>query len=630
MNKLKEFFNKERILILIIVAIFYGNTLKNEYSLDDSLVTEKENITTKGIKAIPKIIKSFYIEQSNEFKFDYRPIVKISYAIEHELFGVNPAVSHFFNLLFYLIGLYLLYNVLIKLLADYHKNLALYCVILFAIMPIHTEVVGSLKNRDMLLCFIFCMVGLKHLMLFVESDFKKWASLLLCFLSFYFGFLSKLDVLPYLAIAPIIVLIKNPKHFKWAIGFAILFIIAYILFRITKRELTGRGGTHRVYYYFENPLFFEKSIKYKIIATFNCLGFYLNQAIIPFKMCCYYGTDTISVTKLTYHGYIGIICVPLLVFGLVKSYLKKNYLLLIGIVIFCSSISMYLNFAKPSVGIVADRFTFFGSLGIAMVIISLINSYFPLKEKISNKVKIGTLLVIVVFGTMTIKRNIDWNNKRSIIEADFAKYPNNSYLNYKRGMDIVQRTMEANIMLPPDQKRNKFIEARAFLEKSIQVAPDYANSRNYLAYVLVYLLNDFNAALPHINYSIAYKETTDLYYYKAICMRETKQKDSSEYYLLKCITMDNKYYNAYGLLAYDYNLNKQHQKSIDLFKGAIAKGVKTIEIYNALGKTYWEIGNNVEANFYYQKALETDPSNQEAAAMVKRTSTASTSTVSVN
>lgn len=621
MNKLIEFFNKERILILIIVAIFYGNTLKNEYSLDDSLVTEKGNITTNGIKVIPKIIKSFYIEQSNEFKFDYRPIVKISYAIEHELFGINPAVSHFFNLLFYLIGLYLLYNVLIKLLSDYHKNIALYGVILFAIMPIHTEVVGSLKNRDMLLCFIFCMVGLNHLMLFVESNFKKWTSLLLCFLSFYFGFLSKLDVLPYLAIAPFIVFAKNPRHIKWAIGFCVVFLLSYILFRLTKKVFVGSGGVQRVYYYFENPLFFEKSLTYKIIATFNCLGFYINQAIFPFKMCCYYGTDTISVTKLSYHGYLGIIAAPLFIFGLIKSWFKKNYLLLFGIAIFCSSISMYLNFANPAVGIVADRFTFFGSLGIALIIVSILNSYFPLKEKISLKVKTGAFIVIVVFGAMTIKRNIDWNNKRSIIEADFAKYPNNSYLNYKRGMDIVQRTMETNTMLSPDQKRNKFIEARAFLEKSIQVAPDYANSRNYLAYVLVYLLNDFNAALPHINYSIAYKETTDLYYYKAICMRETKQKDSSEYYLLKCITMDNKYYNAYGLLAYDYNLNKQHQKSIDLFKDAIAKGVKTIEIYNALGKTYWEIGNNVEANFYYQKALDIDATNQEAAAMVKRTST---------
>lgn len=627
MNKLKEFFNKERLLILIIVALFYGNTLKNDYSLDDSLVTEKGNITAKGIKAIPKIIKSFYIEQSSEFKFDYRPIVKVSYAIEHELFGVNPAISHFFNLLFYLIGLYLLYSVLIKLLSDYHKNIALYCVILFAIMPIHTEVVGSLKNRDMLLCFIFCMMGLKHLMLFIESDFKKWGSVILLFISFYLGFLSKLDVLPYLAIAPIIIFAKNPRHLKWVVGFSVLCFLSYVLFRITKRELIGHGGTHRVYYYFENPLFFEKSLTYKIIATFNCLGFYINQAILPFKMCCYYGTDTISVTKLTYHGYLGIICAPLLLFGLIKSILKKNYLLLVGIVVFCSSISMYLNFAKPAVGIVADRFTFFGSLGVAMIIVSLLNSYFPLKDVMSSKIKAGALIIVIVFGAMTVKRNVDWNNQRSIIEADYAKYPNNSYLNYKRGMDIVQTTMEKTTMLSPDQKRNKFIEARKFLEKSIQVAPDYANSRNYLAYVLVYLLNDFNAALPHINYSIAYKETTDLYYYKAICMRETKQKDSSEYYLLKCIKMDDKYYNAYGLLVYDYNLNKQHQKSIDLFKSAIANGVKTIEIYNALGKTYWEIQNNVEANFYYKKALEIDPSNQEAAAMVKRTST---SAVSIN
>ncbi len=627
MSKLKEFFNKERLLILIAVVIFYGNTLKNEYSLDDSLVTEKGNLTTEGIKAIPKILKSFYIEQSTEFKFDYRPIVKISYAIEHELFGVNPATSHFFNLLFYLIGLFLLYDLLIKLLSNYHKNIAFYCVILFAILPIHSEVVGSLKNRDMLLCFIFCMLGLRHLDLFVESNFKKWFSVFIVLISFYLAFLSKLDALPYLAIAPIMIFAKNPNHLKWMIGFCMLFILSYFLFKLTKRELIGPRGTQRVYYYFENPLFFEKSIAYKIIAMFNCLGFYLNQSIIPFKMCCYYGTDTISVTKLTYHGYLGIICAPLLLYGLIKSYLKKNYLLLIGIVIFCASISMYLNVAKPAVGIVADRFAFFGSLGIAIISIALLNSYVPLKDTMSNKLKIGALLIIVVFATVTIKRNVDWNNKRSIIEADYSKYPNNAYLNYKHAMDIVQTTLGGNTMLSFDQKKKNFVEARVFLERSIQTAPDYANSRNYLAYVLVYLLNDFTGALTHINYSISYKETTDLYYYKAICMRETKQKDSSEYYLLKCIKMDDRYYNAYGLLAYDYNLNKQHQKSIDLFKSAIKKGVESVEIYNALGKTYLEIQNSAEANIYYKKALAIDPSNQEAATMVKRTAAASSATI---
>ena len=56
-----------------------------------------------------------------------------------------------------------------------------------------------------------------------------------------------------------------------------------------------------------------------------------------------------------------------------------------------------------------------------------------------------------------------------------------------------------------------------------------------------------------------------------------------------------------------------------MFKKAIKEGVETIEIYNALGKTYWEMGNNNEANVYYKKALSLDASNQEAAAMVKRT-----------
>jgi tetratricopeptide (TPR) repeat protein len=227
---------------------------------------------------------------------------------------------------------------------------------------------------------------------------------------------------------------------------------------------------------------------------------------------------------------------------------------------------------------------------------------------------------------MSFTRNKDWDNINTLVEADYKKYPNSSFLNYKQGLNIVKTVEDKNSRLSIDQKKAKVQEARLLIEKSISIDSSYSISQAYLSYILVYLINDFNAALPHINTAIKLKATTELYFYKAICMRETKQKDSSEFYLLKCIERDDKYYNAYNLLMYDYNLNKQHQKSIDLFKSAIAKGVKTIEIYNALGKTYWEIGNNAEANFYYQKALEIDSSNQEAAAMVKRTSTVETNT----
>lgn len=617
-QKIKTYFNRERLLIIFVVAVFYGNTLKNGYSLDDSLVTEAKNITTKGISAIPKILTSNYVESSEEFKFDYRPMVKVSFAIEHELFGVKASVSHFFNLVFYTIGLFLLYSCLLLLFDTKHAFASLCVVLLFAIMPIHTEVVASLKNRDILLTFIFCLLALKQFILFQSSEFKKIKHLLFSLVFYYCAYLSKLDALPFAAIIPVISLIKNPKQYKWIVLFFISLIFIYFLFQFTKKWIFGKHSAHRIYYMFENPLYFHHELKYKLIATFNSFGFYLIQSIFPFKMCSYYGVDTIPVDRLSIHGYLGILTAPVIVFGIVKSYIKKNYLLFSGLFIFCACCSMYLNFAKPAVGIVADRFAFFSSLGIAISIIGLLISYLPDFKTMHKQVKLIFGVVLIVFAFLTIKRNSDWNDIYTIIAADYTKYPNNAYLNYKQGMNIVKKIDKDKASLTPDIMKTKLIEARALLEKSIAIEPNYANSRNYISYVLVYLINDFAAALPHINHSIAYKETTELYYYKGICFRELKQKDSSEFYLKKCIIMDDAYYNAYGLLMYDYNLNKEYQKSIDMFNEALSKGVKTESIYNGLGKTYWQMNNNVEAKKYYQKALDVNPNNEEAAAMVKR------------
>jgi len=627
MNKIKTYFNAQRILLMVIVFMFYGNTLKNGYALDDYIVTEPGNITTQGIKAIPKIVKSYYVDRSEDIKFDYRPMVKISFALEHELFGVNAGISHFFNLIIYLTGLYVLYSVLLLLFSKSDPSLVFYCVTLFAIMPIHNEVVASLKNRDVLLCFIFCLIGFKNFIRFFEAEKKNWLPLLVSLISFYAAFLSKFDALPYVAIVPGLLYVKHRGQLKWLLLFCLLLVVSYYLFKFTKKGAVEKSDYSRVFYYFENPLYFDKTLLHRIIATFNCLGFYINQIIFPFKQSCYYGVDTVSVYKLNAWGYLGIIASPLLLFGLIKSFIKKDFMLFAGLFIFCASVSMYLNLVKPAVGIVADRFAFFSSLGIAIVVISLVSKYISLTPTLPKNVKIGFGFLAVLFMIMSFTRNKDWENINTLVNADYKKYPNSSYLNYKQGLNIVKSIEDKKSPLSVDQKRAKVQEARLLIEKSISIDSSYSVSHTYLSYILVYLLNDFNAALPHINSALRLKESTELYFYKAICMRETKQKDSSEFYLLKCINRDNKYYNAYNLLMYDYNLNKDYQKTIDLFKGAINKGVESVEVYNALGKTYWEMQNNSEANVYYRKALAIDASNQEAAAMVKRTSTANDTTL---
>lgn len=618
MNKLKSFFTPHKLFLIIIVFAFYGNTMKNDYALDDYIVTEKDNITTKGISAIPKIFRSYYIDRSEDVRFDYRPLVKISYAIEHELFGLNASVSHFFNIFIYLIGLFILYDTLLLMFSEYDKSLLFYSVTLFAILPIHSEVIASLKNRDILLCFVFCIASLKTIFLFFESKNKKWWLLIISMLFLYAAFLSKFDALPYMAIIPVLIFIKYRPNMKWIISLILILFISLVLYRLSKRGILDKTTAKRVFYYFENPLYFENDLQYKIIAVFNSLGFYIQQIIMPFKQCCYYGLDTISVHKLGIHGYLGIIASPILIFGLIKSYLKKDFFLFSGLFIFCASVSMYLNFVVPAVGIVADRFAFFSSLGLAIVVISFLSKYIVLTTKPNTNIKVLFFGVLLLFGTMTFSRNKDWKNLYTLIDADYTKYPNNSFLNYKQGLNIIKTIEDKNSPLSLDQKKNKLIEARGLIEKSISIDSTYAISHSYLSYILVYLVNDFNAALPHINTALKIQETTELYFYKAICMRETKQKDSCEFYLLKCISRNNSYMNAYNLLMYDYNANNEFDKTIKLFNQAINSGVNTVEIYNGLGKTYWQMKNNEEAKKYYRKALDINPTNEEASEMLKR------------
>lgn len=619
MIKIKHYFNKQRLLLLFVVALLYGNTLKNGYSLDDSIVTESSNITAKGLKAIPKIIHSYYIERAKGVKFEYRPLVKVSFAIEHELFGVNATASHFINLLLYVTGLFLLYSVLKLLFAAYDESLAFYGVLLFAVMPIHTEVVASLKNRDVLLCFIFCMIAFKHFLLFFDSGFKRWPSMLLALLGFYLAFLTKLDALPFLVIIPALAYAKTRLHLKQVVLFGVLLFASYVFYNLTKRGALDKNTAKRMSAYFENPLIFNGLLKYRIIATFNSLGFYINQTVLPFKQCCYYGYDSIPVFRLSWHGYLGILASPVLLYGLIRSFLKKDLLLFSGLLIFCVDISMYLNLIRPAAGIVADRFSFMPSLGVAICVIALLHRYFNLSAVVPNRIKMATTAVFIVFAAIIITRNGDWKSLDTLLQADYTKYPNSAFLNYRQGLSIVQGVEQKRTRVSSAiEQRNLFMKAKTLVEKSVEIDPQYVVSRSYLCYIYIYLLNDFKAAIPHVNIALSQEKDTELYFYKAICMRETKQGDSAEFYLKKCLELDKAYLNAYNLLSFDYNAAKQYQKTVDLYTHAIKEGVNTLEINNALGKTYWEMGDTANAIVSYQHANDIDPINEESAAMLKR------------
>ena len=200
------FLKYKYVFFIAISFILYGNTIYNDYSLDDRYVTDN-NITTKGLSSIYKIFTTHYDTGDDGKGYEYRPIVKLSYAIEHQFLGVNAHVSHFINILLYSFCLILLFKVLIAVFTETKIDYVFVTVLIFAVLPIHTEVVASLKNRDILLCFILSFYSFMYFGAYQKN--KTPLNLGLAVILLFLAFLSKLDALPLLLIFPILLVKKN-------------------------------------------------------------------------------------------------------------------------------------------------------------------------------------------------------------------------------------------------------------------------------------------------------------------------------------------------------------------------------------------------------------------------------------
>lgn len=189
------------IILCAFAFLLYANTIGNGYNMDDELVTRKHKFTSKGIEAIPEIFTNPYYSDAMGYSYEYRPMVLVSFAIEHQIFGDSPKTSHFINVLLYVITVLVLFKLLRKLLQAYSYWYSVLIVLLFIVHPLHTEVIASIKNRDEILAFL-CALGAWWFALGFAEKGKWWRALLVPLL-FLAGVLSKMSIIPCMMLIPL-------------------------------------------------------------------------------------------------------------------------------------------------------------------------------------------------------------------------------------------------------------------------------------------------------------------------------------------------------------------------------------------------------------------------------------------
>lgn len=192
------------VAVFVFAFLLFGNAIPNGYNLDDELVTLNHRLTSHGVSAVPEILSSSYYQDNMGYAYEYRPIVLISFAIEHDIFGEHAPVSHFFNALFYALGCWLLYRVLRKLLVAYPDYVSFGIAMLFAAHTSHTEIVASIKNRDEIFALIFSLLTLS-VAIYIARSRKAWLTLASTVL-FTLALMSKTSILSMVLIIPLALL----------------------------------------------------------------------------------------------------------------------------------------------------------------------------------------------------------------------------------------------------------------------------------------------------------------------------------------------------------------------------------------------------------------------------------------
>ncbi len=223
---------KLAIILGVLSFAVYANTLKNGYVLDDSSSIYENTIVQKGTAGITELLSTpfrhgFYITENDL----YRPLSLVMLAIEFQFFGLkDPMPYHCMNVIVFAGCVILLFFFLDQFFERKKTGVAFIAALLFALHPIHTEVVANIKSRDELLCFFFAFLSLNVFIKYMQSG-KLWQLIAGAF-CFFLSYLSKETVVTFLAIIPLVFFFYSNENRKRAIMITISAVIVTGIFPV--------------------------------------------------------------------------------------------------------------------------------------------------------------------------------------------------------------------------------------------------------------------------------------------------------------------------------------------------------------------------------------------------------------
>lgn len=625
-------------MIFVVTFAAHSSSLRSQYAFDDELMILRNIPVQRGISAFGEILTSHAFAGYEESiggealaaNRHYRPMAALTFALEQSLFGRTlgdeyralraewngPAAAsrpvgelesrlndlereieranreiaferHLDQLLLYAGSMVVLLLFLRICVVPALPGAAFIAALLFALHPIHTEVVANIKSRDEILSLLFIL--LTGIFLFRWDRTRKPGAMALAMGSILLALLSKeYAVAAPMILAAALVLVRG-RTLRAAIVAVLPLMIPVLLFLIVRHEVLGvtpagdpASGDIMIDYFLKLR---TGEMQGSILATkIDIIARYLRLLAVPHPLSSDYSYATLAYQTFSSPAvWLSLLIHAALIALTLFAWRRRHILAFAGIVYFVFLLLVQIG------ATMGERLIYHSSIGFALLLGWAI-------ARLSRPVAaIVCVSIAVPYAMLSFSRDQVWKDNRTLFLTDVRTVPRSALVNGNAGAQLVNEALERIV----DRNRNKLPLTPA----------DREVIKKQMAEALVYLER---AVSIHEGHAGAWTNVGIAHYY-----REEWDAAGKAFARTAAIAPDRpalrQYASNFHMLGMALAKSGNLPGATEMFRRAAATYPAESRFQTALATSSFMALRFNEARTAFQRALTIDPSDQAAA-----------------
>jgi len=478
-----------KIVICGIAFLCYAQTLAFPFVYDDKmLITDNPYVTS--FRYLPRFFTMHLWDSFNiHFVNFYRPLLLSWLLLNHAFFGFHPAGWHLTNILLHVAATYLVCVLAEKFCGD--RGIAIITGLLFAVHPVHLEVVAWISAASDMLLTVFVLASL---ICYLKSrqgrNEKRW--LIMAWLSYAAALLSKEPavMMPVLVFALVWLQRDSQEGFqrkafaslKSAVPFGLVVLVYFVI------RWSVFGTEH--YESVNTP-----SVPTMLRSIPLVICFYLKLLIFPFRLSPLYDVpDVQSVTQMIFVVPVLLIATIAVVIFFWWRATRSNTIRFACLWGLWLVPALYLR-SFSSDKKVGDRYIYLASIGFCILLAAAIRRIrIPSRETFARPIAqiTATIVVVAVLVAGTVLQETYWSSDILLFYRALEIAPKN---------DFAKENLSAALMT-----QEHFAQAVPLLLDVVKRQPQRWSVLAYLG-VSYYHLKEYPKAMDYLSHAIAIDPT---------------------------------------------------------------------------------------------------------------------------